>query len=145
MKRVIEHSTVVTAALALVACGSAIARAGDALEPVAVSISHVSVEAFCGQTPVPGQPEPHCPTTGTLALTYLGKGCTAGDFVIKLRQREADQVLRVFKRASATTCFVGDAGFDATFATLTVPAPDIDVWKPVRVANSLPLLVVPRP
>lgn len=145
MIRAIVPLEAVALAACLVTCGSAAARAADVLEPVSASISHVSVEAFCGQTPPPGQPEPHCPTTGTLALTYLGHGCVAGDFVIRLRQRPTEQVLRVFKRAAATTCFAADETSVGAFATLTIPVPDIDVGKPVRVANPLPLLVVPRP
>lgn len=143
--RDIKHRVLATAATCLLTSYIPAARADEALEPVTVSVSHVSVEALCGQTPTPDQPLPHCPTTGTLALTYLGGGCTAEDFVIKLRQRVKDQVLRVSKRAAATECIVDDSGGNGGFTTVTVAVPDIDISKPVRVANPLPLFVVLRP
>lgn len=140
----IAKRAVAAMSLAVVCTHSAAAR--DELEPVAVSISKIEIEYACGPTPGPDQPPPQCPSDSRLKLFYVGDGCEANDLVLQVRQRSDVQLLKFFKRASATDCVIAlRGGSPAQFSRMTFFTSLIDPKKQVRLANPLPFRGVARP
>jgi len=133
------------AAIGLVVACSSAAASEEELEPVHVSIAEITVEYGCGPTPSPNRPPPQCPSHVQIKLTYVGDGCTDADFVMRIRERPEVQVWKVFKKASATHCFVAPSGSPGTFSSVTLLGGGIDPRKRVRLANPLALVGVPRP
>lgn len=121
------------------------AKTPKGLEIVPVAISRVFLDYGCGATPVPdGIPQPTCPPLARLRLTFMGNNCSADDFEIRVRQKEAVQLVTVYRK-SASGCVIPVMNWRTPFSGVEAWSGQILPGKPLRLTNPLPVFESPRP
>lgn len=120
------------------------ARPPKGLEVVPVAVSKVFVNVGCGATPGPYGPPCGEPPHAALELTFMGRRCHSEDFELRVRQREREQLVTVYRR-SESPCSIGGQNWRKPFSSVMISSYDIVPGKPLRLLNPLPMFVAPRP
>jgi hypothetical protein len=140
------RAIVTFAALATIVLATNALAAHVVIKPISASIASVTVDYGCGPTPVPNQPPPKCETLATLKVVYLGVGCSAEDFFIRVRQLPNEQLVSLFQVMGVSNCeMFPSTTFSPGFSHVVLETFLIQHGKPIRLKNRLPLMNEPRP